>query len=254
MLARAYDDYLYESDLEGVIPPGTKPEDSATLAGNFIDSWIRQKLLVRQAENNLAGDQVDFSRQLESYKNSLTIYEYEHELVNQKLDTLISDGEIEAYYNENQKNFLLKENIVLLQYVKLPLSSKNVNRFKALLYSDEPADKTSLSELSEKYAVDYFLDDQNWLLFNDVLNQLPIKTYDQEEYLKNHKNIETQDSLYYYIIRFRDFKIKENVSPLSFEKDRIRHIILNKRKMELIGKMHRDVYDNALKKRDFEIY
>ena len=175
-------------------------------------------------------------------------------MVNQKLDTLISDGEIEAYYNENQKNFLLKENIVLLQYVKLPLSSKNANRFKALLYSDEPADKTSLSELSEKYAVDYFLDDQNWLLFNDVLNQLPIKTYDQEEYLKNHKNIETQDSLYYYIIRFRDFKIKENVSPLSFEKERIRHIILNKRKMELIGKMHRDVYDNALKKRDFEIY
>ena len=254
VLARAYDDYLFDSDLQGVILPGTKPEDSIIFARNFIDSWVRQKLLIRQAENNLTSEQKDFSKQLESYKNSLTIYGYEHELVNQKLDTIVSAEDIEAYYNENQKNFLLKENIVQLQYVKLPLTSKNVKKVKDLLYSDAPEDKTRLSELAEKYAADYFLDDQNWLLFNDVLNQIPIKTYDQEEYLKNHKNIETQDSLYYYIIRFRDFKIKENVSPLSFEKERIRNIILNKRKMDLITKMHQDVYDNALKKRDFEIF
>jgi hypothetical protein len=86
------------------------------------------------------------------------------------------------------------------------------------------------------------------------LAQIPIKTYNQEEYLKNHQNLEVQDSLYYYFVRFRDFRIKENISPLSFEKDRIRNIILNKRKMELINKMHQDVYDNALKKNDFEIY
>ena len=254
VIARAYDDYLYESDLKGVIPSGTAPEDSTILARNFIDTWIRQKLLTRQAENNLPAEQLDFSNQLESYKNSLTIFEYEHELVNQKLDTIVSEEEIETYYTNNQKNFLLKENIVQMQYVKVPIKSKNVRQFKDLLYSGASEDKTRLSELAEKYAADYFLDEQDWLLFNEVLAQIPIKTYNQEEYLKNHQNLEVQDSLYYYFVRFRDFRIKENISPLSFEKDRIRNIILNKRKMELINKMHQDVYDNALKKNDFEIY
>ena len=254
VIARVYDDYLYESDLKGVIPLGTAPEDSTLLARNFIDTWIRQKLLTRQAENNLPAEQLDFSNQLESYKNSLTIFEYEHELVNQKLDTIVSEEEIETYYTNNQKNFLLKENIVQMQYVKVPVRSKNVRQFKDLLYSGASEDKTRLSELAEKYAADYFLDEQDWLLFNDVLAQIPIKTYNQEEYLKNHQNLEVQDSLYYYFVRFRDFRIKENISPLSFEKDRIRNIILNKRKMELINKMHQDVYDNALKKNDFETY
>ena len=254
VIARAYDDYLYESDLKGVIPPGTAPEDSTILAKNFIDTWIHQRLLIRQAENNLTTEQLDFSSQLESYKNSLTIFEYEHELVNQKLDTIVSEGEIETYYSNNQKNFLLKENIVQLQYVKIPVKSKNIKQFKDLLFSGASEDKTRLSELAEKYAADYFLDEQDWLLFNDVLAQIPIKTYNQEDYLKNHQNLEVQDSLYYYFVRFRDFRIKENISPLSFEKERIRNIILNKRKMELINKMHQDVYDNALKKNDFEAY
>ena len=254
ILARVYDDYLYESDLKEVVPPGTSPEDSANLARNFIDAWVRQKLLIRQAQNNLTEEQMDFTRQLENYRNSLLIFEYEHELVNQKLDTIISEEEIETYYSENQSNFLLKENIVQMQYVKLPLNSSNIRQFKQLIYSDESADKTRLSELAEKYAADYFLDNQNWLLFNDVMAQIPIKTYNQEEYLKNHQNLEVRDSMYYYIVRFKDFRIKETISPLSLEKDRIRNIILNKRKMELINKMREDLYNNALKKHDFEIF
>jgi hypothetical protein len=254
VLARVYDDYLYESDLKGVITAGVSAKDSANLARNFIDTWVHQKLLIQQAKNNLTSQQMDFSIQLENYKNSLTIYEYEHELVNQKLDTIVSDEEIENYYASNQQNFLLKENIVQLQYVKLPLRSQNLNQLRKLLNSDASEDKTKLSELAEKYAADYFLDDQNWLLLNDVLTQIPIRTYNQEEFLRTHHVLEVQDSGYYYIIRFRDFRIKDNVSPLSFEKERIRNIILNKRKMELINKMHQDVFENALKKNDFEIF
>jgi len=254
ILARAYDEYLYESDLTGIIPPGVSHKDSANLARNFIDAWVRQKLIIRQAENNLTNQRMDFSAQLENYKNSLTIYEYEHELVNQKLDSVVSDEEIVNYYAANQQNFLLKENIVQLQYVKLPLGSQNLKQLKKLLNSDASEDKTKLSEMAEKYAADYFLDDQNWLLLNDVLTQIPIKTYDQEEFLKTHHLLEVQDSGYNYVIRFRDFRIKDNISPLSFEKERIRNIILNKRKMDLINKMHEDVYEKALKKSDFEIF
>ena len=108
--------------------------------------------------------------------------------------------------------------------------------------------------MCEKNAADYFLDSENWLLFSDLLKQIPVKTYNQEEFLKNHRDLEYRDSLYTYLVRFKDFRIKEGVSPLNFEKQRIRDIILNKRKIELIGRMQDDLFNNARRKNVFEIY
>ena len=111
-----------------------------------------------------------------------------------------------------------------------------------------------IAELCEKQAADYFLDDQNWLIFSDLLKQVPIKTYNQEDFLKNHKSLEYQDSAYIYLVRFKDFKVKESVSPLSFEKQRIKDIMVNRRKIDLITQMREAVYAKALKNSDFEIY
>ena len=254
VLARVYDDYLYESDLKGIVTPGTLPKDSIAITRSFIQNWVHQRLILQQAEKNLTSSQLDFSRQLENYKNSLTIYEYENALVRQNLDTLITDEETQNYYDANQQNFLLKDNIVQIQYVKLPLKSAYSKQFKKLLGSDNQDDKNKLSDLCEKQAADYFLDNQNWLLFSDLLKQIPIKSYNQEDFLKNHRDLEYQDSLYLYLVRFKDFKIKESISPLSFEKQRIRDIILNKRKIELISRMQDYIYANAQKKNVFEIY
>ena len=253
-VARVYNDYLYESDLKGIIPPKTSMNDSITLAHSFINNWIRQKLIIRQAENNLASDKMSFDKEIEDYKNSLIIYEYESELVREKLDTVVSDEEIQDYYNANQQNFLLKDNIVQIQYVKLNLKSANARQLKKLLMSDVPGDKTRLAELSEKNAADYFLDDQNWIPFNELLKKIPIKTYNQEDFLKNHREVDCQDSAFLYLVRFKDFRTKENVSPLTFETERIRNIILNKRKIELISRMHQDIYEKGQKDNIFEIY
>lgn len=254
VLARVYDEYLYESDLKGVVPPGTLPKDSIIITRSFIDSWAREQLLLHQAGKNLTDAQLDFTRQLENYKHSLTIYTYENELVRQKLDTLVTDEEIENYYDANQQNFLLKDNIVQIQYVKLPLKSKVAGQIKKLLRSGSTDDQARLAELCEKNASDFFLDNENWLLFNDVLKQVPIKTYNQEEYLQNHRDVEYQDSTYVYFVKFRDFKIKESVSPMNFERQRIRDIILNKRKIDLITRMQDDLFSQAQKKNDLEIY
>ena len=59
---------------------------------------------------------------------------------------------------------------------------------------------------------------------------------------------------FYYLVNIKDFKIRESLSPLSFETDNIKNTIINKRKLELIQKMHKEVYDEAVKNNDFKIY
>jgi hypothetical protein len=91
------------------------------------------------------------------------------------------------------------------------------------------------------------------LLFNDLLKEIPIKTYDQEAFLQNNRFLEIKGEEFIYLVYFTDFKIKESISPLSFEKENIRNVILNKRKLNLISEMEKEVYDKALKNKDFEI-
>lgn len=254
VVARVYDDYLYKTDLIGIVPAGTSSRDSISIIKNYINNWIKQKLVIHNAEENLSDKQKDFEKQLEDYKNSLIVFNYEKELIQQKLDTAISDTAITAYYEKNTKDFLLKDNIVKVWYVKLPLSSSNAATAKALYKSETAAAKQTLEDYCKKYAVNYYLDDSTWLYFNDLLKEIPIKTYNQEDYLKYHRYIEMEDSLYSYYVNIKGFQVKESVSPLSFEKENVRKIILNKRKLKLIEDMQDNVYKDALKNKDFEIY
>jgi len=252
VVARVNDTYLYVKDLNGVLPKNISAKDSTQLINDYIDNWIHQQLVIKQAEKNLSDDDKNFTKQLEDYKNSLLVYKYENQLIKQNLDTLITDNEIAAYYETNKSNFELKENIVKVLYVKVPRRVA-ISTAKAYINSERPADKKKLQDFCAKYAVNYYLDDENWLLFNDILKEIPINTYNQEEYLKNNRIIDIQDSAYSYLLNIKGFMIKEGISPLSFEKNKIRDIIINKRKLKLIDDMQKDVYATAVKKGTFEI-
>lgn len=251
-VARVYDEYLYKIDLVGIVPEGFSKQDSLAVINDFIDNWIRQKILLKQAENNLSSEQKDFTKQLEEYKNSLIVYQYERSLVSQKLDTSVSEADIETYYNKNIKDFELKNNIVKVLYIKIGKSTP-VNQVRSFIKSEKPQDRKKLEEFCLRYGQNYMLEDDKWLLFDDILKEIPIKTYNQEEYLQNNRYIEISDSLNTYLLNIKGFMIKESVSPLSFERANIRSIIINKRKLKLIETMRKDIYDKALKSGDFEI-
>ena len=255
-LAKAYDKTLFSSDIAGIIPPKTSAKDSIEIITNYINNWVREQVMLHKAEENLSSEKIDFTKQLADYKNSLTIYTYETELVKQKLDTNVSDNEINQYYEKHKDDFELKDNIVKVIYVKIPVktSPKTVSILQQLYKSDNPKAKESLQNFCKTYAVNYYLDDESWLFFNDLLKEIPIQTYNQENYLQNNRLIELKDSLYQYFLNIKGFRIKESLSPLSFEKENIRKIIVNKRKVKMINDVHENLYQDALKNKDFEIF
>lgn len=256
IIATAFDYSLYQSDIIGIVPKGSSKMDSTTIIKNYINNWIRQKIVLHKAEKNLNSEQKDFAQQIEDYQNSLIIYTYESKLINQLLDTNVSNQDIQNYYNANSDNFQLKDNIIKVNYVKLELKSPLKAKIKNMLFSkkEDVNTKNQLIDICTENAVNFYLDDDAWLLFDDLLKEIPIETYDQEAYLKSNRTIETKDDNFYYLINIKDFKTRESVSPLSFERDNIRNIIINKRKLELIQKMHKEVFDEATKNNDFKIY
>lgn len=257
IVAECYGQYLYKSDLQGLVPEGTTANDSVALTKQFIDNWIRGQIMLQQAEKNLTEDQKDFKDQLETYRNSLIIYAYESELVRQKLDTVITDQQIEEFYKSNQVNFQLRENIVRVNYVKIPAVSAKpdlVKKATRLLKSSKSDDLDELAGLCQNSMLTCALDDENWISFDALTREIPIKTDDQEAFLKSRTFYETNDSLFVYLVNFKEYKTKEGVSPLSFEIENIRNLILNRRKIELMDRMQEEVFQEALKNKEFTIY
>jgi len=253
-VARVYDSYLYRDDLAGVVPPGTNATDSAEITSAYISNWVRQELLLKQAEDNLDETNRDFTRQIEQYRNSLIIYAYESELVKQKLDTVVPQSEIEAYYKENQENFHLRENIVLASYVILSKNSPAASKIKSLLVSSREADKEKLLALCQENGAEYRINDGTWMSFADLTRKIPLTVDDPEEFLDKNKYYEVKDSTTMYYIAISDYKSKESISPLNFETESIRTIILNKRKAELMKQMEEDLFNDAVKRNKYEIF
>ncbi len=254
MLARVYDEYLYESELKDFIPQGTKAKDSILIAQNYINSWVSEKIILYKAQRNLLEEDMLFENQLEDYRNSLIIYSYETKLINQRLDIIVSDVEIEDYYNENVGNFQLKDNIVKVYYARFNSKIPELRKVRRFFNSNIPEYRDSVEVYIESLADLFYLDDETWILFDDVLKYVPINTYNKEAYLKNHRRIEITNEEFVYFVNFSDFKIKDGVSPLSFEKENIKQIIINKRKLDIISKMRDEVFQSALENNEFEIY
>ncbi len=255
-VARAFDVYLYRTDIEGIVPKGSKPADSIKIMNEYLTRWMQQQVIVHQASNNLDPKQIDFSRQIEDYKNSLIIYEYEKELVKEKLDTTIAENEIEDYYNQNKKDFQLKNDIVKIIYVKVPKKVAGQDKLRAWMTSTDIKDKEKLASFCNQSASNYFLNDDAWLMFDDVLKEIPIQTYNQDIFLQNNNNhiVQIADTDYTYYLAIKGFMIKNSISPLSFEKANIKDILLNKRKMDLVEKMKLNSFEQAQVHNDVELY
>jgi len=253
-IARVNDKYLYREELVDVVPAGTSGNDSIEITTAYINNWVRQELLLKQAEDNLEETNRDFTDQIEQYRNSLIIYAYESELIKQKLDTVVPMSEIEAYYKENQNNFYLRENIVLASYVIINKNSPIANKVKTLLLSNRDADKEKLQSLCQENGVEYLINDGTWMSFADLDRKIPLTVDDQDEFLKKNKFFEVKDSTTMYYVAISAYKSKESISPLNFEIENIRIILLNKRKAALLQRMEDDLISDAVKRKKYEIF
>lgn len=257
LVARVYNSYLYKSDICIFLPQGISYQDSISLSKSYMDNWIRQRLILHKAELNLTDKSryIGIEKQLQDYRNSLINYAYKEELIRQKLDTVVNAKEIENYYTANLKNFELKDNIIKVIYVKVGKNSPGLNKVRKWYRAEDDEGKILLEEYCHQFALNYFLDDNSWLLFDDLLKEVPINTYNnKEQFLKYNRFLEVEDSLNRYFVNIKDFKIKNSTSPIGFEEENIRNIILNQRKLKLIKEMEESVYQDALANNDFEIY
>ena len=253
-VAKVFKSYLYPSELKDAFPNGINSNDSLAIVKDYIDKWIRSQLLLNKAEQNLTDSEKDVESQIESYKSSLLIYIYEQSFLRQNLDTVVTDKEIEDYYNENQSNFILDEPLVKALFIKIPLAAPELFNVRQWYRSDDPEIINNLEAYCFKNATVYDHFNEEWISLYEVFSLIPASNNLSENALLDRKYLETRDDSYYYFLRIYEAVEQGLVSPLEVVTSDINYIILNKRKIKLINELETSIYSDAQNRKYFTIY
>jgi len=242
---------LFREDVKDILPQNIAKEDSLLLVKSYIQDWAIKKLLLKNAEKNNSLEALENIKKLvQDYRESLLINNYKEELIKQQLDTIISQDEVESYYDFNKENFKLNEVLLKLKYLHFDDNIKDKKEIIKLFKLDdiEAAEQLEQMQLSFKK---YQLNDSVWVQLDKILLKLPVS---KENLLKKTKFIQKQDSLGLYLVAVKDILNRNDIAPLSYIEPTIKEMILHKRKIELIREIEKIIVKDATEKNNFKIY
>lgn len=255
VIARVHETYLYEEDIKGLLKDGMSAQDSTMVVTSFINNWAKKQLLVRGAKRNLTeAKQEAFNKLALEYKNELYSKAYLEALVAKNIDTVITLEEAVAYYNENKQIFKLNENLIKLRYINLEENRLDIKDIESKFKRFNETDKKELDSISIQFK-SFSLKDSVWVKVDQVVDKIPaITTENKNELLKISNFIQLKDSLGLYLVHINDVLLRNNLAPLEYVKPTIDKIVINKRKLELIRELEKDITKDAIKNKKFEIY
>lgn len=245
--------FLYQDELEPVIPSGISAADSAALADAFIRNWATNVLLYENAKRNVANE-AEIEQMVEEYRKSITIHYYQQRLVAQRLGD-VGDDEVAAFYEAHATQFPLHDNLLRGVFLKVPNSAPRIDKVRKAfkdLGDDENIQKLEEYSVQHAASYDYFAD--TWILLNDLAKKMPLDGIDQKAFLANHTFYETSDSTYAYMLGIVDYKLAGTAAPLEFVGERIRTMLNNQRKQEYIKQFELSLYDDAASSGEITFY
>lgn len=254
-IARVNDSYLFQNDLENLIPSGTPKKDSIALVKDFINRWAMQQLLMNNATKNISkSKQTELDKLINQYKIDLYSKAYLEQLVVTKVDTLITKEEIENYYTLNKNNFKANNPLVKLRYINLVKGNNKLKSISAKFSSFKEKDKKELKNLAIQFK-DYAFNDSVWVDIEQVYERLPFVNQDNfSKYIDAGISYQYVDATSVWLVKVKNMIPKNNIVPLDYIAPTIKQILLNKRKTDLINKIQTEITNDAIKDNDFEIF
>jgi len=254
-VAKAGNTVLYYDEIPAMVRDSFAGSDSAAMIRNYINKWARREFLYQRAEANLSPELMKrISEQLDETRHNLVVYEYQRMMMLEKMDTTISENEMEEYYKNNQNSFLLSTNIVKAVFIRLPSETPNIWKIRNLARSKNPKDFQELEGLCFQFAekFDYFQD--NWITLDRLSLEMNDDLPGKEEFLKRSNFYEKSDSSSVSMIVINDYRLRGTIAPYEYVRDDIKRMIWNTRRIQFIQSLENGIYNEALQDNGLKIY
>jgi len=251
VVARVGKERLYLSTLRSLIPTGVSPEDSANLAEGYIRAWASDLLYLKLADEQLSKSEKDVRDELEDYRRSLLKYRYEQSYVGERLDTLITEEQILQYYEAHKDKFVLESPVLKVRFLDIMSDSPGKEMILRKMSSDDYDDVIEADSLAYTYALRYFDNGEKWMDAAVLAREFGTDVASMLSSMKDSFIMIEKDS------RLRAAYVldicRSGQAPLEYSASRIRDIILNSRKRELLSGLEQDLLEDALERKQFVI-
>ena len=252
-IARVNDEYLYASDIKA-LTRGLKGKDSVDVLKNYAVEWVRKKLLLQKAVDNIPEDDIGITKKVEEYRQSLLLYEYEKALINQKLDTVVKAEEMRDWYEKMKNDFPLENDVYLLFFIKLKKDAPDLDKArKWIIKPKDEEDQQKMEGYCKAYATSYETDRGMWYERENIMKNFPLNEGDITSLSnsKNFREFKTDDGTWF--IKIPEMLKKNEAAPLPFIQNQLMRAIMEKRRMQLIERVYDKIYTDGLQSKAGEI-
>ena len=254
VVAQVGQEKLYRSDIEKIIPKGLEADDSTRMVSQYINSWASDRVYLKIAEEQLSKSEMDVSKELEDYRRSLLKYRYEQLYVNERLDTTVTQDDIEEYYNANQSKFILSRPVVKARYLNIDSESPSLKQIRKRMSSQDANDLMEADSLAFSSALKFTTWNDSWIDMAILAREYAADYTDLLEKMEKGW-IESVDTVGYMKLAYISEIIqKGKVAPVEYSAERIKDIIISERKHALIHSLEQDLLDDARENGQFVIY
>ena len=255
VVARVNDHYLYKKDLDAMISDKLNSSDSAMRAKTYIDNWAVKKIMLDKSKFNLPDDrQQKFDSLAQDYQDELYREAYKNALINQRIDTDISDSLIKNYYNNHKKAFKINEYLLKLRYIELVNSMNNKELILEKFYRFNEDDQVFLNK-NTLALKSYVLSDSIWVRSVDIFRQLTdLDSIDEKQFYRPDYRFSLKDSTSTFYFKINKVKKPNSSAPYSFIKPKIKQILINRKKLTLGAQIQKEIKADAYENQSFEIY
>lgn len=221
----------------------------------FVKDWCNIELYRQELKTKYPKEWKLVELRSNAYSGDLAQYYLEELRVRKSLDTVVTNEELQTYYDAHLEEFLLNDYIVKALYLKIPkeLDFKEEDvHVNYLLKNDK--DLAEINSYAKLYAQNYYFDDSAWIYFDDLAKDIPLSKYNVDNIVLNRTKTYFSDDNHWYFLNIIDYKLKDEAPPLEFLKDRIRSIIVSQRLNDIREKNEAKLLKELKKKHEINIH
>lgn len=227
---------LYLSEVRAMLPNGLSVDDSLQLCQHIIDDWLTDQIILEEAQKSLSLKDKNFDRQMAEYRTSLLRQKYFEKITSDPKQFDVSDAEVRSAIAQSQGKLLADKEIVRLNYVKVSQKSASYAELKSILFDESRrcVEKASIESLCGD-SLEYFIEDEQWLYWNDVQQEIPIsldnsKSYEFPLYFEK----KSEDASYLVVIL--DYRSGQTGDETGEYFESMRTMLIQQKKNDFINK------------------